>query len=106
MAKKFMGKLYQSEISSVARFLNFRNDQILLETVKLVEFLVVNYWRFFHRRPPANVPRLGQPGLAPPIYLPPHFPLKNKTRKVYYFTKEKKKFVVAHSHFLIDFILV
>ena len=86
--KEIYGKTFnQSEISSVARFLNLRNDQILLETVKLVEFLVVNYWRFFHRRPPANVPRLGQPGLAPPIYLPPHFPLKNKTRKVYYFTK-------------------
>ena len=67
-------------------------------------FLVV-YWRSSHRRPPANVPRLDQPGLAPPIYLPPHFPQKNKTRKVYYFTKEKKKFVVAHSHFLIDFTL-
>jgi len=52
---------------------------------------LVVYWRSSHRRPPANVPRLGQPGLAPPIYLPPHFPQKNKTRKVYYFTKEKKK---------------
>ena len=104
--KEIYGKTFnQSEISSVARFLNFRNDQILSETVKLVGFLVV-YWISSHRRPPANVPRLGQPGLAPPIYLPPHFPQKNKTRKVYYFTKEKKKFVVAHSHFLIDFILV
>merc|ERR1711956_82084 len=89
-AKKFMENFYQSEISSVARFLNFRNDQIISETVKLVGFWVV-YWRSPHRRPPANVPRLGQPGLAPPIYLPPHFPQKNKTRKVYYFTKEKKK---------------
>jgi len=85
--KEIYGKIfYQSEISSVARFLNFKNDQILSETVKLVV-----YWRSSHRRPPANVPRLGQPGLALPIYLPPHFPQKNKTRKVYYFTKEKKK---------------
>ena len=104
--KEIYGKTFnQSEISSVARFLNFRNDQILSETVKLVGFLVV-YWRSSHRRPPANVPRLGQPGLAPPIYLPPHFPQKTKREKCIILQKRKKKFVVAHSHFLIDFILV
>ena len=40
--KEIYGKTFnQSEIASVARFLNFRNDQILLEMVKLVGFLVV-----------------------------------------------------------------
>ena len=89
--KEIYGKTFnQSEISSVARFLNFRNDQILSETVKLVGFLVV-YWRSSHRRPPANVPRLGQPGLAPPIYLPPHFPPKKQNKKSVLFYKREKK---------------
>ena len=106
--KEIYGKTFnQSEISSVARFLNFRNDQILLETVKLVEFLVVNYWRFFHRRPPANVPRLGLSGLAPPIYLQPHFPpKKTKQEKCIILQKRKKSLLLLTPHFFIDFILV
>ena len=54
------------------------------------DFLVV-YWRSSHRRPPANVPRLGQPGLAPPIYLPPHFPPKKQNKKSVLFYKREKK---------------
>ena len=103
--KEIYGKTFnQSEIASVARFLNFRDDQILSETVKLVGFLVV-YRRSSHRRPPANVPRLGPPGLAPPIYLPPHFPPKNK-KSVLFYKREKKSLLLLTPHFLIDFILV
>ena len=89
--KEIYGKTFnQSEISSVARFLNFRNDQILLETVKLVGF----FGRLLEILPPpptcqcaAPRPTWSGPAHLPPASLSP----KNKTRKVYYFTKEKKK---------------
>lgn len=93
--KEIYGKFYQSEISSVARLLNFRNDQILSETVKLVSFLVV-YWRSPHRRPPANVPRLGQPTWSGPTQLPPASlsPKKLENMKSVLFYKRKKSLLL------------
>ena len=98
--KEIYGKTFnQSEISSVARFLNFRNDQMLSKTVKLVGF----FGRLLEILPPPPTCQCAapRPTWSGPAHLPPASlsPQKNKTRKVYYFTKEKKKFVVAHSPF-------
>ena len=94
MAKKFMGKLLIKVRSPVLP------DFWISETTKFFwkrsnwsGFLVI-YWKSSHRRPPANVPRLGQPGLAPPIYLPPHFPQKTKQEKCIILQKRKKSLLL------------
>ena len=100
MAKKFMGKLLIKVRSPVLP------DFWISETTKF--FRKRSNWSGFFGRlleifppPPtyqcaAPMPTWSGPAHLPPASLPN---TKNKTRKVYYFTKEKKKFVVAHSPF-------
>jgi len=98
--KEIYGKTFnQSEISSVARFLNFRNDQILLETVKLVGFF--GHLLEIFPPPPTCQCATPRPTWSGPAHLPPASlsPKKTKQEKCIILQKRKKKFVVAHSPF-------
>jgi len=89
--KEIYGKTFnQSEISSVARFLNFRNDQILLETVKLVGFF--GHLLEIFPPPPTCQCATPRPTWSGPAHLPPASlsPKKQNKKSVLFYKREKK----------------